>query len=196
MELHTKSSWQHPSPLQLLSILPWFLYLWSHLTTGVSEGPFIPLFICPSLVFLFLSPYFLGFSHHVLELVLHPYDQLTFPSNSRRFVPSLCLTPLFIRIFTCIFSNSWQWSRLGLVLSLPMPSTLPPPGLCICCFLCLEHCFPSYAWLASLPPSCLYLMSGRTSWPPPLKLQHKLRQTPVFPVPSPCLTLLHSNYNF
>ena len=117
MELHTKSSWQHPSPLQLLSILPWFLYLWSHLTTGVSEGPFIPLFICPSLVFLFLSPYFLGFSHHVLELVLHPYDQLTFPSNSRRFVPSLCLTPLFIRIFTCIFSNSWQWSRLGLVSS-------------------------------------------------------------------------------
>ena len=111
------SSWQHPSPLQLLSILPWFLYLCSHLTTGTAESPFTPLLICPSLAFLFLSPCSLGFSHHVLELVLHLYDQLTFPSNSRKFVPSLCLTPLFIHMFTCVFSNSWQWPRLGLLLS-------------------------------------------------------------------------------
>lgn len=166
MELHTKSSWQHPSPLQPLSALPWFLCLCPHLTAGNSEGPFTPLFICPSLAFLFLSPYSLGFSHHVLELVLHLYDQLTFPSNSRRFVPSLCSTPLFIHMLSCVFSSSWQWPRLGLVLSFEEAKHSPTSRPCICCFLCLEPCFPSYAWLASLPPSCLYLMSVKTSWPP------------------------------
>lgn len=35
----------------------------------------------------------------------------------------------------------------------------------------------------------------RSPWPWSLKLWHTLPQNPVFPIPFPCLTLLHSNYH-